>query len=108
MNAAAVLLMIVGCNGGLEECRELPAPAPFYASIEDCEADDAFAKARHSDSFDHIFSACAPFDDGLIGGDAEIVWDVTPEDGLIVAVEPMSGEDVYVLARSAEPSVQQH
>lgn len=108
MNAAAVLLMIVGCNGGVEECRELPTPAPFYASVESCEADNAFATAQHSDHFDLIFSACAPFDEDLIGIDAEIVWDVSIEDGLTVAVEPITGEDVYVLARTAEPSVQQH
>lgn len=108
MSAAAILLMIVGCNGGAEDCRELPAPAPFYSSIKACEHDNALAAARHSGDFDHIFGACASFDEDIIGFDVEIVWDVSMEEGLTVAVEPMSGEHVYVLARTAEPFVQKH
>lgn len=108
MGAAAILLMIVGCNGGVEDCRELPAPAPFYASIEECAADNALTVAQHGTDFDHIFSACAAFDADMVGTDAEIVWDVTFEDGLVVAVEPMPGEEVYVLARIAAPAVQRN
>ncbi len=106
MSAAAILLMIVGCNGGVEDCREIPAPAPFYSSIESCETDNATVAARHADDFDSIFGVCAPFDEDLVGFDAEIVWDVSVEGGLVVAVEPMSGEGVYVLARTAAPTVQ--
>ena len=104
MGAAAILLMIVGCNGGVEACHELPAPAPFYASIEECAADNALTVAQHGTDFDLIFSACAAFDADMVGTDSEIVWDVTNEDGLVVAVEPMPGEDVYVLARIAASS----
>ena len=108
MNTAAILLMIVGCNGGAEDCRELPAPAPFYSSIESCEDDNAFTAARHADEFDRIFGVCASVDEALVGFDTEIVWDVTLEEGLTVAVEPMSGEEVYVLARTDEPTVHRH
>lgn len=108
MSAAAILLMIVGCNGGAEDCRELPAPAPFYSSIESCEADNALAATHHSANFDRIFAACAAVDADLVGHDVEIVWDVSMDEGLTVAVEPMSGEEVYVLARTAEPTVQRH
>ena len=108
MGAAAILLMIVGCNGGVEDCREIPAPAPFYASVEDCAADGALAIAQYRADFDQIYNACAAFDGELMGADAEIVWDVTSEDGLVVAVEPMAGEDVYVLARIAAPAVRRN
>ena len=108
MGAAAILLMIVGCNGGVEDCRELPAPAPFYASIEECEADNTLAATRFRAELDHIYGACAAFDADMIGTDAEIVWDVTREDGLVVAVEPTAGEEVYVLARIAAPAVQRN
>lgn len=108
MSAAAILLMIVGCNGSLEDCRELPAPEPFYSSIETCEADNVLAAVHHSGDFDQVFGACAVFDEGLVGSDAEIVWDVSRDEGLTVAVEPITGEAVYVLARNPEPSLQKH
>ncbi|NMG38195.1 hypothetical protein GRZ55_02940 [Chelativorans sp. ZYF759] len=108
MSAAAILLMIVGCNGGVEECHEIPAPAPYYASIGDCEADGKQAAARHAGQFDEVFRVCAAFDPDLVGEDADIVWDVTAEDGLVVAMEPIHGEDVYVLARTIAPAVQQN
>lgn len=108
MSAAAILLMIVGCNGGAEDCRELPAPAPFYSSTESCEADNAKAVERHSDDFDYVFGACALFDEDLLGSDAEIVWDVSMEGGLVVAVEPLAGEGVFVLARTVAPMVERY
>ena len=106
MGAAAILLMIVGCNGGVEDCRELPAPAPFDDSIEDCEADSKLAISQHTNEFDHVYGACAAFDADMVGMDAEIVWDVSFDQGLVVALEPIPGEEVYVLARVAAPAVQ--
>ena len=37
MEHIAAILLLVGCTDDMLVCRELPAPAPVYESIEECE-----------------------------------------------------------------------
>jgi hypothetical protein len=35
----AAVMLILGCDHSMMVCREVPEPAPHYASVEACEAD---------------------------------------------------------------------
>jgi hypothetical protein len=103
LGTAAILLMVVGCTGGLDDCREISVPASHYASTQDCEHDMNLVVEGASSRFDHIYGACAHFDEELLQTDVEIVWDVTALNGLEVSLEPVIGDDM-VVARHADPS----
>jgi len=103
LGTAAILLMVVGCSGGLEDCREISVPAPHYISSRQCEQDMVDVINGKSDMFDHVFGACSYFDPDLLQFDVEIVWDVSILKGLEVALEPVIDEEI-VLAGQDDPS----
>jgi hypothetical protein len=35
----AAVMLILGCDHAMMVCRQIPEPAPHYASVEACEAD---------------------------------------------------------------------
>lgn len=35
----AAVMLILGCDHSMMVCRQIPEPAPHYASVEACEAD---------------------------------------------------------------------
>lgn len=88
MEQLAALLLIVGCSEDLANCTELPAPAPIYENTEDCERELPPAMRGYVQSFPQILAKCVPVDPALEEGDAELVWDISPEGDLIASVEP--------------------
>lgn len=96
MEHIAALLMLVGCSTDLAECRELPAPTAVFETMEECDATLIDALAGAAGTYPRVFADCAAVDPALEEMDAEIVWDVTPENGLIAAVEPIGDPDILV------------
>lgn len=92
MEHIAALMLIIGCSPDLADCRELPAPVPVvFETAEEC--DTALPMAlRHVDSDDaRLFARCIDVDPALEEMDAELVWDVTPAEGLVASVEVLDG-----------------
>ncbi len=98
MGLTATLLLVVGCTGGLADCRELPGNTPFFETVLECEAERAATISRHSTPQESIFGACVEFDTGLIGADAEIVWQLSEDGQLLVAVLPVEDEGPLLAA----------
>lgn len=96
MEHIAALLMIVGCSPDLAECRELPAPVPLYQTREECDAALPAASTAMEGRAPRVYATCVYVDPALEYVDAELVWDVTEEDGLIASVEHIGASDILV------------
>lgn len=99
MEQITALLLIVGCSDDLAVCTEVPAPAPLYASVAQCEEVLPPAMRRQMHDFPQILGKCVPVDPALGEMEAEIVWEITPRGHLIASVEP--GTDYSLAARRA-------
>ena len=83
MEHIAALLLIVGCSGDLNECRELPAPVPLYETAEDCSTSLSQSQKLFAGASDKVFATCVMVDPAMEEEDAELVWDI--QDGKLVA-----------------------
>lgn len=87
MEHIAAFMILIGCSGDLQVCKEYPAPAVAFETVEQCETDLSPAIHTISASAEKSFGKCVEIDPALIYEDAEIVWDVTQDGGLEVALE---------------------
>lgn len=84
MEHIAALLLIVGCSGDLEQCKELPAPTPIFETMEECSA-ELPVSLRHAQGKDaKVFADCVYVDPAMEEENAVLDWDVT-KDGKLVA-----------------------
>ena len=101
MEHIAALLLIIGCSQDLADCRELPAPMPVvFETAEECDSVlPSIARRIESDDA-RLFARCIEVDPALEEMDAELVWDVTDENGLVASVEvleePIPGAGTHV------------
>lgn len=87
MEHIAALLLIVGCSGNLDACKEIPAPGPvLYETMEECAADLPQARDDTRSVAPRVLSQCVYVDPAMEEEDAELVWDVTPDGRLKAAV----------------------
>ncbi len=106
MEHIAALLLIVGCSGDLQECRELPAPTPIFETMEECAAvlPSTLKSARGKDS--RVFADCVYVDPAMEEEDAVLEWDVTKDGRLAASIT--AGSDVVVASgRRTEDGVRQ-
>ena len=97
MEHIAALMLIIGCSQDLSQCRELPAQVPVvFETAEEC--DEALPSAmRTLDSDDaRLFARCIDVDPALEEMDAELVWDVTAEGGLVAFVDVLDEPETLV------------
>lgn len=88
MEHIAALLLIIGCSQDLADCRELPAPMPVvFETAEECDAVLPSVAGRIASGDARLFARCVEVDPALEEMDAELVWDVTDEKGLVASVE---------------------
>ena len=100
MEHIAALLLIVGCSGNLDHCKEIPAPGPvIYETMEDCAADLPQARDDRSKLSARMFSQCVYVDPAMEEEDAELVWDITP-DGRLKASVIAGGATVASISNS--------
>lgn len=98
MEHIAALLLIVGCSGNLDGCKEIPAPGPvLYETMEDCAADLSQAQDDTRRLAARVLSQCVYVDPAMEEEDAELVWDVTP-DGRLKAAVVAGGATVAAIA----------
>lgn len=98
MEHIAAFILAVTCSGDLKDCHELPAPLPVYETYADCTSDLPAVRQRF-ETYQNLHIACFEVDPLLAEVDAEIVWDVTVEDGLTASVEPIEADEVLVASK---------
>ena len=87
MEHIAALLLIVGCSGNLDACKEIEAPGPvIYETMEECAGDLAQAGDETRKMAPRVFSQCVYVDPAMEEEDAELVWDITPDGRLKAAI----------------------
>lgn len=90
MEHVAALLLLVGCGDSVADCRELPAPVPYFETVEDCRATLQPSISRYVTRVPQVFGQCVEVDPALEEQDAELVWDVTADGTLVAALEPVN------------------
>ena len=101
MEHIAALLLIVGCSGDLNECRELPAPVPVFETVEQCREELVVARAVYRGDAEHVVATCVDVDPAMEDDEAELVWDINPDGTLYAAIDV--GGDVMVAANPDRP-----
>lgn len=101
MESLAALLLIVGCSPDLEECREVPVPVAFHDNFHSC-TDEAGRMLGDQTSEHRYFGTCVEFDPRLMDQDAEIVWDVSEDQGLQAALLPLKDDSQVAEAASSD------
>jgi hypothetical protein len=86
MEHIAALLLVVGCSGDLRDCTELPAPVPIYETVEECGAERSPVLTSMRGMRDKVFATCVYVDPAMAEEDAELVWDVTEDAGLVAEI----------------------
>jgi hypothetical protein len=72
MEHIAAFMLLIACSNDLETCKEYPAPAVAYETVEQCRVDLTPALRTMSASKTE---------------DVEIVWDVTRKGGIEVSID---------------------
>ena len=87
MEHIAAFMLLIACSEDLQVCKEYPAPAIAYETVEQCQAELRPAIRTISTSETKSFGKCVEIDPALLYEDAEIVWDVTQDGGLEIKLE---------------------
>ncbi|MEM5473115.1 hypothetical protein WNZ14_15380 [Hoeflea sp. AS60] len=102
MEHIAAFMLLIACSDDLQTCREYPAPAEAYETVEQCETELNPAVRMMPSGQMKPFGKCVEIDPALVYEDVEIVWDVTKANGIEVALEVINPSmDIQSLA-SAE------
>jgi len=87
MEHIAAFMLLIACSEDLQACREYPAPAIGYETVEQCQAELTPAISTIPTDQDKTYGKCVEIDPALLYEDAEIVWDVTHQGGIEVTLE---------------------
>ena len=100
MEHIAALLLIVGCSGNLEECRELPAPAPIFETMKECQSELPVSLRDAQGKDVRVFANCVFVDPAMAEEDAVLEWDVTNDGGLVATVTADDGTTVIASSQN--------
>ena len=103
MEHIAAVLILVGCGSSDATCRELPAPAAAYETMEDCRAMLTPAIGSVSKPGTTVHGKCAYVDPAWFEEDVEITWDV--EKGHLQVTVRNLAEETLEVAEAAGSSV---
>lgn len=101
MEHIAAFMMLVGCTGGDTACRELPAPAVGFETVQECEDLLRPSVEQASAKSDGVYGKCVSVDPALFLEDASISWEITADRKLEVHVE-FDRDDLMAMAPSVE------
>jgi len=104
MEHIAAFMLLIACSDNLQTCKEIPAPAVAYETVDQCEAELTPAVRTMSASQKKSFGKCVEIDPALFYEDAEIVWDVTQDGEIEVSLELINPEmSIQSIARADVP-----
>jgi hypothetical protein len=108
MEHIAAFMILIACSNDLGSCTEQPAPSVAFETVQQCEAELSPSLRMASPKRAKTFGACVEVDPALFYEDAEIVWDVTPADGLTVTLELVNPEiPVSAIAQAPQANATQ-
>lgn len=87
MEHIAAFMLLLACSDDLQTCTEQPAPAIAYETVQDCELELSPAILAVGVPNKKTFGKCVEVDPALFYEDAELVWDVTADGEVEVAIE---------------------
>lgn len=88
MEQIVAFMLLVGCAGDGDTCKEIPVPVPAYASLAECETDLPL-QLRLSDAVGSKLSgACTAVPVEMLEQDASIEWSLDKGGKLLVQVVP--------------------
>lgn len=87
MEHIAAILLLIGCSDDMLVCRELPAPAPAYETVEECEQQIEASMISFTDRFPQVLGQCVQVDPALEGTDAELVWSIAADGTFLASIE---------------------
>ena len=93
MEHIAALLLIVGCSGDLNQCRELPAPTPIFELMEECDGEIGHTRRGLEGAEPRVFAKCVFVDPAMPEEDAQLNWNVTKA-GLLEAEITFGGATI--------------
>lgn len=92
MEHIAAFMILIACSEDLNTCSEQPAPAVAFETMQQCEMNLSPSIRMAAGNASRTFGRCIEIDPALLYEDAEIVWDVTEDQGLEVTVELINPE----------------
>ena len=87
MEHIAAFMLLIACSDDLQACKEYPAPAIGYETVEDCHSELMPAIRTMGAAQPKTYGKCVEIYPALLYEDAEIVWDVTQQGGIEVTLE---------------------
>ncbi|MDO9418328.1 hypothetical protein [Pararhizobium sp.] len=99
MEHIAAIMILVGCAQGDTACRELPAPAVGYESVENCHDLLRPAVNQASRTNKTTYGRCIAVDPALFMEDAVVSWKITADKQLDVTVG-FDGQDMMAMNTS--------
>ena len=101
MEHIAAFMILIACNEDYQTCTEQPAPAVAYETLRQCEEELSPSVRMMTGNSDHALGKCIEIDPALFYEDVEIVWDVSANGEIEVALELINPEmHMTNLARS--------
>tara|TARA_R110002020_G_scaffold58372_4_gene160048 strand:- start:13979 stop:14314 length:336 start_codon:yes stop_codon:yes gene_type:complete len=101
MEHIAAFMILIACSDDYQSCTEQPAPAVAYETMQQCELELSPAVRMVAAWQERALGKCVEIDPALFYQDAEIVWDVTSEGEIEVALELIDPEmNMQTLAQS--------
>lgn len=88
MEQIVAFMLLVGCSGDGDTCKEIPVPVPSYASLAECQTDLPL-QLRLSDTIaSKMAGACTAVPVEMLEQDASVEWTLDKGGQLIVQVVP--------------------
>ncbi|MCQ8780959.1 hypothetical protein [Mangrovibrevibacter kandeliae] len=87
MEHVAAFMLLVGCNGDLSVCQEIPVSVPAYESVAEC-TQDLNMQIRISGASDNkVFGTCKAVDEDMFQRASTIDWAISKSGQLLVSFD---------------------
>lgn len=106
MDQIVAIMLLVGCSGDGANCREIPVPAPSYASVADCQADLPLQLRFTSTYDDRVVGSCTGVEAAALTESATIEWALSRGGDLRVEIVPAEPQEVAQMTSDAETNLE--
>ncbi len=96
MEHIAAFMLLVGCNVGGQECREIPVPVPAYEDVAECTMELRTQLRLNEQAADRVYGVCKDVDEEVFEQSATLDWSITKDGRLEVRFD---GEPQVVASR---------